>query len=782
MKDIYKTKKQLLDELAEKRKHIANLKTFENHLLLTKEVGEKKDWFLKDILNIIQDGISILDRELNILYVNPTMAKWLDHLMPVVGKKCYKVFHDLTEPCIICPAVKTLANGEPSVQIVPFTGKEGDTGWMELFTFPFLDAKTFQMVGVIEYVRDVTDRKKTEEALSEEKRKLETLIGCIGDGISIQDRDFKIMYQNQVHKEIIGDHVGEFCYKAYEQQEQVCQGCPVDLTFKDGQIHTTERSIPIEKGIAFFEITASALRDSQGKITAGIEIVRDITERKHAEKDLNLFRNLINQSNDAIFVIDAETGRFLDVNETTCKNLGYGREELLTMSVMDIEAVIPDRPSWNKHVQEMKSKGHLLMEGKHLRNDGTTFPVEVNVKYASQDKKDYMIAVVRDLTRRKDLESQFLQAQKMEAIGRFAGGITHDFNNLITAIIGHSELLLHDHNPGDLGYDNIRTIRETAERAAHLAGQLLGFSRKQVLGPVEVNLNKIVQDASTMFTRLVGEDIEHHIVLDPNLKQVKADPGQIEQVILNLVVNARDAMPEGGELTISTGQQYVDETTCQYHPGVKSGEYAVLSVTDYGTGMGEEVKEKIFDPYFTTKPEGTGLGLSTVYTIIKGLGGHIYVHSKEGKGSIFKIYLPTLVREETEEMEASVQLLEETLPCGHETILVIDDEPAILRISDRVLSRLGYTVLPAGREHEAYAKIQKHRGKIALLLTDVILPGKYGPEIAEELKMEYPELKVLFISGYVDDRIPLIKQGAHFLPKPFTPKELAQKVREVLDS
>jgi PAS domain S-box-containing protein len=661
MKDIYKSKKQLLDELAEKRKLIANLEPFENHLLLAKEVGEKKDWFLKDILNIIQDGISILDRELNIIYVNPTMAKRLDHQMPVVGKKCYKVFHELTEPCKICPAVKTLANGEPSEQIVPFNGKEGDTGWMELFTFPFLDAKTFQMVGVIEYVRDVT-------------------------------------------------------------------------------------------------------------------------ERKHAEKDLNLFRNLINQSNDAIFVIDAETGRFLDVNETTCKNLGYRREDLLTMSVMDIEAVIPDRPSWNKHVQEMKSKGHMLMEGKHLRNDGTTFPVEVNVKYVSQDEKDYMIAVVRDMTRRKDLESQFLQAQKMEAIGRFAGGITHDFNNLITAIIGHSELLLHDHNPGDLGYDNIRTIRETAERAAHLAGQLLGFSRKQVLEPIEVNLNKIVQDASTMFTRLAGEDIEHHIVLDPNLKQVKADPGQIEQVILNLVVNAREAMPKGGKLTISTGQQYMDETTCQYHPGVKPGEYAVLSVTDYGTGMREEVKEKIFDPYFTTKPEGTGLGLSTVYAIIKGLGGHIDVHSKVGKGSIFKVYLPTLVREETEEMETSVQSLEETLPCGHETILVIDDEPAILRISDRVLSRLGYTVLPAGREHEAYAKIRKHRGKIALLLTDVILPGKYGTEIAEELKMEYPELKVLFISGYIDDRIPLIKQGAHFLPKPFTPKELAQKVREVLDS
>jgi len=513
------------------------------------------------------------------------------------------------------------------------------------------------------------------------------------------------------------------------------------------------------------------------------ELIKEVAERKRAEAHLQLFRDLINQSNDAIFVIEPDTSRLLDVNEKGCNSLGYTREELLNLGVVDVDASMPDLISWKKHVEEVRKKGYMILPGRSRRKDGTTFPVEVNVKYVSQEEKVYMVAVVRDITERKELEAQLLQAQKMEAIGRFAGSIAHDFNNLLTAIIGNAELLLLDRKPEDFDYENIKTIQETADRAAQLTRQLLAISRKQVLEPVVLDLNEIIQGICKMCTRLVGEDVEQYVILEPNLNRVRADPSQIEQVILNLVINARDAMPEGGKLSISTENQFLDESYCQLHAGVTPGEYVLLSFSDTGVGMPEGVIEHIFEPFYTTKTDGTGLGLSTVYGIVKQLGGHMFAYSEVGLGTTFKIYLPAL-KAETEDLQSSIPLSKQAMPRGEETILIVEDEAAILKLAFKVLKDLGYTVLSAVSGEEAELKLQQHHGRIDLVLTDVVLPGRSGPEVSEKLKKEYPELKVLFMSGYADDRIThkeILQKGAHFLPKPFTPSVMAGKVREVLD-
>jgi PAS domain S-box-containing protein len=384
---------------------------------------------------------------------------------------------------------------------------------------------------------------------------------------------------------------------------------------------------------------------------------------------------------------------------------------------------------------------------------------------------------------RKRLENQFRQAQKMEAVGQLAGGVAHDFNNLLTIINGYSEIVRMELPADNPMRDLVREIGQAGERAASLTRQLLAFSRKQVLAPRVFSLNATVTDTSKMLKRLLGEDIDLVTSLDPALGQVKADPGQIEQILINLAVNARDAMPRGGKLMIDTANVVLDEAYTQAYPELRPGPYVMLAVSDTGTGMDETVKARIFEPFFTTKEagKGTGLGLATVFGIVKQSGGHISVSSELTQGATFKVYLPRV-----EEMVSTNRssLVLPTAPRGNETILLAEDEPAVLALTRHVLEVHGYTVLEANNPDKAIRLVQEFQGTIHLLVTDVVMPIMSGRQLAECIIAFRPDIKVLYLSGYTDDAVVrhgVLQAETAFLQKPFSPTALAQRVREVLD-
>lgn len=385
---------------------------------------------------------------------------------------------------------------------------------------------------------------------------------------------------------------------------------------------------------------------------------------------------------------------------------------------------------------------------------------------------------------RKDLEQQLRQSQKMEAIGRLAGGVAHDFNNLLTAINGYSSLALQRANPDDRVKGYLEEIKKAGERAANLTRQLLAFGRKQMLKPVVLNLNDIVSDMNKMLRRLISEDIQFIAKFDPELKHIKADPGQIEQVLLNLVVNSRDAMPQGGSLTIETANFESKAEFAVQHLGLAPGRYVMLAVSDSGCGMDEKTKARIFEPFFTTKEKGrgTGLGLSTVYGIVKQSGGSVWVDSEPGKGSVFKVYFPQL-HEDSEVLRPT--LVETVVPRGSETILLVEDEDVVRGLARKILAQAGYNVLDACGGEDAMRLCRELAGPIHLLLTDVVMPERSGKEIADCLQQLRPATRVLYMSGYTDDAIVhhgVVDSDVEFIQKPFTPLALARKVREVLDA
>jgi signal transduction histidine kinase/CheY-like chemotaxis protein len=387
------------------------------------------------------------------------------------------------------------------------------------------------------------------------------------------------------------------------------------------------------------------------------------------------------------------------------------------------------------------------------------------------------------MAERKKLEQQFLQAQKMEAIGRLAGGVAHDFNNLLTAIIGYSDLVLMRTPPDDPLRNDLDEIRKAGERAATLTQQLLAFSRKQILQPKLIDLNTTVIDTTRMLRRLVGEDVEMVTVLKQGLWQVKADPGQIEQVLMNLAVNARDAMPGGGKLTVETANSNLDEGYAGSHLSVAPGKYVMLAVSDTGCGMDSHTQAQIFEPFFTTKEQGkgTGLGLATVYGIVKQSGGHVWVYSEVGRGTTFKVYLPQACGE-ADALESQSQSM--TIPRGMETVLLVEDDLQVSKFAAQVLGELGYRVIVASNGTEALEVASSARAEINLVLTDVVMPKMGGKQLADELRSLTPDVKVLFISGYTQDAIVnhgILDPGIAFLHKPFTPGELARKVRQALD-
>jgi len=480
-------------------------------------------------------------------------------------------------------------------------------------------------------------------------------------------------------------------------------------------------------------------------------------------------------------------GKFLSANAAVVRLLGY--DSAVQVLQLDMTRDVYADPAERQRLLDRDTytdREYDDVEATWKRKDGTPLNVQLSVRAVRNAAREveYYETFVRDVTEQRLLQQQLVQAQKMEAVGRLAGGIAHDFNNLLTVISSYSDLLLEDLARDDPRRDDVEQVRKAAEGAAALTRQLLAFSRQQVLQPRVVSLNVVVGDLRKMLQRVIGEDVDFATILAPDLRAVKADVGQIEQVLMNLAVNARDAMPTGGKLTVETTNVELDTDYTRTHHAAAAGHFVMLAVTDTGTGMDEATQAKIFEPFFTTKGpgKGTGLGLATVYGIVKQSGGFVWVYSEVGHGTSFKIYLPQ-VAEAADAHRA--QAPASAMSRGTETVLVVEDAPAVRAVTRQVLERQGYTVIEAAGGDAALQLAAAHAGPIHLLLTDVVMPGLSGRQVAERLAIRRPEMRVLYASGYTDDSIVrhgILEEGIAYLQKPFTPESLARKVRTVLDA
>ena len=507
------------------------------------------------------------------------------------------------------------------------------------------------------------------------------------------------------------------------------------------------------------------------------------------QRQHDYYRGILESRHESVIVIDRD---FLirELNESFLRTTGKSRDEVIGQPCYRVSRgrtgpCGEDGDHQCPAAYTFKTGKHRSIVQRHFRPRGEPFDVEVSA--SALQKEDGKIALVvettRDITELTHLKALFLQAQKMEAVGRLAGGMAHDFNNLMNVVIGYSEMLLHKSSSDNPGRQALESILDAGERAATLTRQLLAFSRKQIIEPRILDMNAVLTDMERMLRRIIGEDIELIPKSTPGIGRVRADLGMIEQVVMNLAVNARDAMPNGGKLTIETANAEFDEQYVHRHQGSVPGSYVMLAVSDTGMGMTQEVKARIFEPFFTTKEmgKGTGLGLSTVFGIVKQHNGYIMAYSKPGKGASFKIYLPRVEGD----MEAEGRKVPHKVTGGKETILIVEDDEGLRTMAGMMLEDLGYTVLSCPSGEEALARLAAYEGNVALLFTDVVMPGMNGKGLSEEVRLLRPEVKVLYTSGYPDNDIAhrgVLDPGALFIQKPFTSAALGAKVRKALNT
>jgi PAS domain S-box-containing protein len=564
-------------------------------------------------------------------------------------------------------------------------------------------------------------------------------------------------------------------------------------------VFATEIYVRNDKSLngAWISANARPLRNEAGDLRGGVVVFQDITERKRAEETQrllasdrdNMVRRLelqIKRLPMAYMMFDTEL-RVLEWNPAAEKTFGYAKEEMVGRVAFDLILALPIdnqvrkiiRRIWNGDMDAHNVNENRAKDGRIITCEWYNTPL-----MDSDGNFIGAISLARDITERKNLEEQLRQSQKMEAFGQLAGGIAHDFNNFLTAISIYNHLLVDSVGPDVPAQQLLQELKKATERSASLTRKLLAFSRKQVLTPQILCLNEVIRDTEQMFRRVIGDHVQLVTVLSPRLDNVKADPEQLERVLLNLIVNARDAMPRGGKLTIETKNVTLDDINGKDHPEVPPGQYVMLAVTDSGVGISREVKRHIFEPFFTTKdPEASsGLGLAVVHGIVKQSDGHIEVDIEPGCGACFKIYLPRV-----EQIAGISELPEELAPRlrGTETILLVDDDETLRKATCRLLQGFGYSVLEAGDGDEALHVSSQHQEPISLLVTDVVMPRLGGPALAERLVALRPGLKTLYLSGYSDGavvRYDMAHKGLPLLHKPFSPMLLREKIREVLDA
>ncbi len=690
------------------------------------------------------------------------------------------------------PAMITLRTGEPQKDVCMGVMKPGGIlSWILINAQPIFHSGTQSPDAVVTTFTDITERRHIEEAVRESEERFRVALQSSPSVVFNQDRDLRYTWINSpVAAWAEKGWLGKTDAEIVEDPENVARLTAVKLRIlRTGKGVREEIPVSFQGRTMYYDFTGEPLHDCAGNLVGITCAALDITERKQAEEQLRLAslhaRSLIEASLDPLVTIN-RAGKITDVNRATERVTGFPREHLIGSDFCSYFTEPEKAREGYRQVFETESVRDYPLAIRGASGQITHVLYNASVFRNEAGEVQGVFAAARDVTERRLLEEQLSQAQKLEAVGRLAGGVAHDFNNIMSIIIGYAELLQKKVGSADPSSKPVDNILKAAGRAAALTRQLLAFSRKQVMDIRVLDLNEQIVELSKMLPRLIGESVEIVLDLATDLRPVRADPTQFEQVLLNLAVNARDAMPDGGTLTIASANVNLEMAYCRLHPGVVPGPYVDISVSDTGIGMDEETRSHIFEPFFTTKGagRGTGLGLSIIYGIVRQSGGHIWVYSEPGRGTRFKIYLPSVEGVATKlapESHQPVVVVPEVSPA---TILVVEDEIALAEMTRSVLQDCGYTVLLAGNGEEALKLAHGYTAAIDLLVTDVILSaGINGIELAKELRLLRPETKVLYMSGYSDALVKAradVESGGVLLEKPFTTDLLRTTVRRVL--
>jgi two-component system cell cycle sensor histidine kinase/response regulator CckA len=740
------------------------------------------------------DIVAIVEPEGTIRYVSPSVKGALGYRPEdLIGKNAFLLVPPEDASRLETRLGEIPTSETPTVPI-SFRFRHRDGSWRAFEAAGNRLAADSENEGIILTLRDVTTRLTAEAALLESEARQRAVFDTALDALITVDHEGRVAEFNPAaeqifqysREEVLGRPVADLIIPP-SLRESYRQGLARYDTTGEAEIlgHWIEFSAMRQDGTEF-PAELAITRINQGGASFFTGHLRDLTEQRRVQQDVlkseERFRKLFESNTIGIVIADL-SGKTLEANDAYLDMLGYTREEMLAGEIGWDRLTPPEyRDRDQAAMAELQRTGAATpWEKEMLRKDGSRLPILIGVAMLKASEAS-CIAYIVDLTERQRLEHQFRQAQKMEAVGQLAGGVAHDFNNLLTVILGYSDLLAEKLDTGSPEVEELEEIRMAGERAASLTRQLLAFSRLQVLERKVLDVNDLVAHTEKMLRRLIGEDVELVTVLDPDLRRVFADAGQLEQVVMNLAVNARDAMPQGGKLTIETSNVELDEAYARRHATVRPGSFVMLAVSDNGTGMEAGTLARIFEPFFTTKErgKGTGLGLATVYGIVKQSGGQVWVYSERGKGTTFKIYLPP----------AAEGVSSEEVPAagspslrGSETVLLVEDEKSVRALSRAILSSYGYTVLEAGSGKEALEIVRNFDGTIHLVLTDVVMPSMGGSSLVSFLETLRPGIKVLYMSGYTDDAVVRhghLEQGRAFLQKPFTPETLARKVRGAL--
>lgn len=803
------TIQQLRQELEATRQRVAQMEELEARRQKNDHALRESEEKYRGILENMDDAYYEVDLKGNYAFFNEAMVlktgysreeltgmNYKQVLTPETQKQVKQVFSDVYK------------TGQP-VRIFEYDliRKDGAKRNFEAWASPIFD-KDNRITGFKGMANDVTNRKQAEDELKESRERLKrseeryrVILDNMEEAYYEVDLHGNHTFYNEstlrnlgyTREEMLGMNYHQYvdeenAQKIYEAYHRVfltgetIKGMDWVLRKKSGE------KMPVEGSV-------SLMRDSQGNPIGFRGVVRDITKRKEAEKELReseeKYRLLAEKAMMGIFWIN-DSFQFIYVNDHLCRILGRSRSEVVGKNFRDVLSdnslnLVSERYVRRQRGEEVPDRYEIEV----VRPDGEVRRIEMMVAIML-DKSGRMNSIGQaiDITERRQaeeererLQQQLTQAQKMESIGRLAGGVAHDFNNMLGVIMGHAEIAMMNADPSQSFYKDLQEILKAAGRSANLTRQLLAFARKQTVTPKLLVLNEVVEGMLKMLQRLIGEDIELAWLPDSTQAMVKVDPGQIDQILANLCVNARDAIGGVGRIIIETGTAVFDEHFCGSHMGFSPGDYVMIVVRDNGCGMDRETLENLFEPFFTTKDvgQGTGLGLATVYGIVRQNGGFIHVDSEPGQGSAFCIYLPRHVGK-TEPLRKDDQGKSATR--GNETILLVEDEPAMLEMTTLILEQLGYVVLKACTPSEAIHTAENHPGDIHLLMTDVVMPEMNGRDLAKKILSLYPSIKRLFMSGYTADVIVhqgVLDEGVHFLSKPFSVKGLSEKVRETLD-
>ncbi len=742
------------------------------------------------------DGITLIDADGGALYRSPAALRILGHQAgDAASVGGLGAVHPDDRPAVMATLVALRAEPRAS-RTVEFRvrHRDGSWRWLESTGTNLIDDPA--VGAMVNNVRDVTERHEMLVELRASEARYRRFIETTNEGVWMLDTEQRVTFANDRiaaflgyddPAQIVGRHIDEFldvegraaaAVRHARRRAGVGEQVEACLRGRDGS--------PV-----WLLVDSTPVFDDEGRYEGVLAMGMDISERRRGEEALReseaRFRQLAESVREVFWMTDVAKGEMVYVSPAYESIWGRSRAGLFASPSDWSDALHPeDRERVVEAAMTQQATGTYDEEYRVVRPDGTVRWIH-DKAFPVRDEGGRVVriaGVAEDVTTRRELEAQLRQSQKMEAVGRLAGGVAHDFNNMLSVVLGYADLALGDLRPGEPLRDDLMEIKKAGQRAAALTQQLLAFSRQQVLAPRVLDLAEVVAGTERMLQRLVGEDVELTLLAAPGACRCKVDPGQVEQVVMNLVVNARDAMLQGGKLTIETCAVEFDEEYAREHLDVAPGSYVMLSVSDNGCGMDAATRSRIFEPFFTTKEKGkgTGLGLSTVFGIVKQSGGHVWVYSEPGVGTTFKVYFP---RVDAAPDAASQRPAQAEIRGGSETILLVEDEEQVRAFALSVLRRAGYRVLDAANGGEGLLIGEQDASRIDLLLTDVVLPRMSGRQLAERLCPARPEMRVIYMSGYTEDAViqhGVLHSGVAFLQKPLTPHALLRKVREVLDA